>query len=398
MDAPTMSLTLTLKPREEDRLMGGHLWVFSNELKEVPKTELGIVAELVSSGGRRLGRGFYNPHSLIAFRFLTRREEEIDAEFFRGRLQRALDFRRAALPGEQSFRLCFGESDGLPGLVADKYEDYVVLQVLSAGMERSLPAVLEALQTVLKPKGVFLKNDHPTRALEGLPMETKVACGEVPEKVVITQDGIRYAAALGGGSQKTGFYFDQRENRSFLAPRFKDRTVLDLHCFTGAFGLTAGRHGAKRVLGLDSSMPAVELARENIALNGLESVCEFDHGDAEQVLESFASGVQPVKTDFILLDPPSFVRSKKNLSAALRAYTRMNSLALKALSSGGLLATSTCSHHVGREDFVSMLRSAAAKAAKSCRVLALRGQAQDHPILLGMPETEYLHFALLEVY
>ena len=397
MQGEAEALSLTLKPREEDRLLAGHLWVFSNELKEVPKAEPGAVASLSTAGGRRLGLGFYNPHSLIAFRFLTRRPEAVDAEFFHGRLKAALALREARVSGERSFRLCFGESDGLPGLVADKYEDIVVLQVLAAGMERKLPEILLALERLLQPKGVLLKNDHPARALEGLPLEAKAGAGDVPQRVVIEEAGLKYVVALGGGSQKTGFYFDQRENRGFLAPLFKGRTVLDLYSFSGAFGLTAAKHGAARVLGLDSSAPAVELARENAKLNGLAGSCEFDEGDAGEVLEAFAGGGQEAKPDFILLDPPSFVHLKKHLSPALRAYSKLNCAALRCLGSGGLLATSTCSHHVSREDFLGMLRAAAAKAQKPCRFLALRGQAQDHPVLLAMPETEYLHFALLEV-
>ncbi|MFA6030203.1 MAG: class I SAM-dependent rRNA methyltransferase [Elusimicrobiota bacterium] len=397
MNAEAQPLTLKLKPREEDRIFGGHLWVFSNELQAVPKTEPGVEAELVTAGGRRLGRGFYNPHSLIAFRFLTRREEAFDADFFRGRLERALALRRRLMPGGESFRLCFGESDGLPGLVADKFGEYLVLQVLSAGMDRCLPQVLEALEGLLHPKGILLKNDHPSRALEGLKAEVRVVAGEVPEKTVIEADGLKYAVTLSGSSQKTGFYFDQRENRLFLSPYLKDRVVLDLHCFTGAFALSAARAGAKKVLGLDSSGPAIELARENAALNGLEGTCSFDEGDAEGVLANFAIGGQALKPDVVLVDPPSFVRSRKHLSSALRAYTRLNAAALKCLSSGGLLATSTCSHHVTREFFLEMLRGAAAKAARPCRLIALRGQGGDHPVLLSMPETEYLNFALLEV-
>jgi 23S rRNA (cytosine1962-C5)-methyltransferase len=397
MPVDTDVLTLTLKPREEDRLFSGHLWAFSNELKEVPKTEPGVLAVLKTAGGAMVGTGFYNPRSLISFRLLSRGPTDAGEEFFFDRLKAANDLRSARLKGERSYRLCFGESDGLPGLVVDRYEDVLVLQVLAAGIEKRLEAVLDALERLLKPKGIYLKNDHPARVLEGLAAETRTARGEVPERVVIEADGLKYAVALGGGSQKTGFYFDQRENRAFLAPYFKGRTVLDLYCFTGAFSLSAARGGAVKVLGLDSSGPAIELARENAKANGLEGVCEFDEGDASETLEAFSSGPQPIKPDFILLDPPSFVHSRKNLPSALRAYAKLNAAALKCLPRGGLLATSTCSHHVSRKDFTEMLRAAGMKAHKSCRVLAVRGQEGDHPVLLAMPETEYLHFALLEV-
>ncbi|HVE14599.1 MAG TPA: class I SAM-dependent rRNA methyltransferase [Elusimicrobiota bacterium] len=387
-------LALTLKAGEEDRLLAGHSWVFSNELKEVPKAEPGTVAVLNLASGKPLGVGFYNPNSLIAFRLLTRKPEPIDAAFLKERLAAALAYRRRVAAGEESFRLAFGESDGLPGLVVDKFADFLSVQILSAGMERLESALIEALREVLNPKGIYFRNDHPTRSLEGLPLECRAAFGEVPETVRIEEGGLKYLVSPGAG-QKTGFYFDQRENRAFLKPYFKDRGVLDLHCYTGAFALNAARAGAAQVFGLDSSGPAIALAKENAKLNGLEA--EFDEGDAEEVLDAFAGDKQPFKPDFILVDPPSLVSSRKHLPAGLRAYAKLNTAAFRCLPKGGLLATSTCSHHVSREDFVKTLRAAAAKAGKSARILALRGQAADHPVLLAMPETEYLHFALLEI-
>ena len=389
-------LTLKLKPREEERVLGGHSWVFSNELVEVPGGhEPGTLAVAVSSNSQPLGVGFYHPKSLISWRLVSRRVEPIDQDFFKRRLGAALRLRERVCAGETSYRLCFGESDALPGLVIDKYGDYLVLQILSAGMEKRLDLIAGALGDLLAPKGIFLKNDHPARALEGLPAETRVLAGEFPPRTVIEEGGLKFVVPLAEG-QKTGWYFDQRENRAFLRPFFTGRRVLDLYCYTGGFALNAAKSGAAQVLALDSSGPAIELARESARLNGFSEV-EFDEGDAEEVLRAFGEGGQPFEPDMILLDPPSFVPSKKHLMKALRAYVKLNSMALKVLPRGGLLATSTCSHHVSREDFIKLLREAAAKAGKSVRLLALRGQAQDHPILLAMPETEYLHFALLEV-
>ncbi|MDD5656416.1 MAG: class I SAM-dependent rRNA methyltransferase [Elusimicrobia bacterium] len=386
-----------LKPGQEDRLRAGHLWLFSNEVARVEgAAPPGCLAKVATAGGESLGLGFYHPHSLIALRMLAPGVEPVDAAFFRRRLEAALAYRTRVCPGETSYRLCFGESDALPGLVVDRYEDVLVLQVYSAGMELRLPAIGEALEALLSPRGIFLKNDHRLRQLEGLPGECRLLSGSVPERVQISEGGLRFWASVGAG-QKTGHYFDQRENRAYLRPFFPGRTVLDLFCYTGAFAVNAAKFGAKAVLGIDSSAAAVALARENAALNGAGAAAEFDEADAEAVLASFAEGRQPFRPDMILLDPPSFVPSKKHLPKALRAYAKLNAAALKALPPGGLLATSTCSHHVGREDFVGMLRCAQAKARKPARLLALRGQACDHPILLAMPETEYLHFALLEV-
>ncbi|HBL18387.1 MAG: hypothetical protein A2X36_14545 [Elusimicrobia bacterium GWA2_69_24] len=390
------SLSLSLKPREESRLLGGHPWIFSNELAAVPKTiPPGTLAVLRGSAGALLGMGFFNPRSLIAFRLLTREPVRVDAAFFRERLQRCADYRRRHLGEVRSCRLVFGESDGLPGLVVDRYEDVLVVQVLAAGMELQLDAIGEALNEVFHPQGILLKNDHPTRALEGLTSYTRVLSGEVPDRVMIEEGGLKFLVALAGG-QKTGFYFDQRENRALLQTYCKGRNVLDLHCYVGAFSLRAAQAGAARVIGVDSSEAALELARENAKLNGLER-CVFEAGDAEEFLAGFSDTRRELRPDLLLLDPPSLVPSKKVLAKALRAYERMNSNALRCLGRGGLLATSTCSHHVSRELFVSMLRGAASKAQKSSRLIELRGPGKDHPVLLSMPETEYLNFALVEV-
>lgn len=397
MSVENAAVAVRLKPGQEKRVLGGHLWVFSNEIASVSaEAPAGALAEVYAASGGFIGLAFYNPSSLIACRIISWDKRPIDAAFFRRRLGEALDFRRRACPGETSYRLCFGESDGLPGLVVDRYDSVLVLQVLSAGIEARLPLAQEALDDLLGPSCLYLKNDHRARLLEGLPQECRVLKGSLPEKVAIQENGLPFSCPVGAG-QKTGHYFDQRDNRAFLRPYFRDRLVLDLYCYTGAFAVNAAKSGAKTVLAIDSSGPAIETARENAGLNGVKERVEFDEADAEGVLHSFAEGRQGFKPDMILLDPPSLVASKKHLPKALRTYVKLNAQALKALPPGGLLATSTCSHHVGREDFVLMLRLAQAKARRPARLLALRGQAADHPVLLAMPETEYLHFALLEL-
>jgi 23S rRNA (cytosine1962-C5)-methyltransferase len=391
-------LKVVLKPGQEKRVFAGHNWLFSNEVASVEgQAKPGMLAEVLASHGALVGTAFYHPNSLIACRMVALRAKvEVDAAFFLKRLSAAKEFRDRVRPGESAYRLCFGESDGLPGLVVDRYGDVLVLQVLSAGIEARLDAVAAALDELLKPRAIFLKNDHRARQLEGLPLENRVLSGQLPDRVQIGEGGLRFSTPL-GDSQKTGFYFDQADNRAFLRPYFKDRVVLDLYCYTGAFAVNAAKFGAKSVVGIDTSGAALDAARENAKLNGVEEALNFEEDDAEAALRSFAEGRQPFKPDMILLDPPSLVPSKKHLGKALRAYGKLNGLALRALPKGGLLATSTCSHHVDREIFVEMLRLSAAKAQVPARVLALRGQGADHPILLSMPETEYLHFALLEV-
>ncbi|OGR89398.1 MAG: hypothetical protein A3J74_08165 [Elusimicrobia bacterium RIFCSPHIGHO2_02_FULL_57_9] len=386
-----------LKPRQEHRVLGGHLWIFSNEIARVEGSpEPGALARVLTASGRLLGTAFYNPKSLIACRMISFEDIVPDAGFFKLKLAQALAYRRRLFPGASSYRLCFGESDGLGGLVLDRYDSLLVMQIFSAGMERRIGLIQEALQELLSPRGIYLKNDHRSRGLEGLKAESRVLSGSVAESVRISENGLDFAVPIGGG-QKTGFYFDQSENRVFLRPYFPGRVVLDLYCYNGAFALNAVKFGAKAALGVDSSASAIHAARENAALNGVEGAASFEEGDAEAALQTFARGFNPLKPDVIVLDPPSFSPSKKDLPKALRRYARLNALALEALPRGGMLATATCSHHVSREFFISMLRAASARARKPARLLALRGQAGDHPVLLAMPETEYLHFALLEI-
>ncbi|MEK7384679.1 MAG: class I SAM-dependent rRNA methyltransferase, partial [Elusimicrobiota bacterium] len=375
-------------------------WVFSNEIKEIraeSEPQPGDIALVVTASGQELGLAFYHPNSLIAARMLTRSPKDvIDAAFFKKRLAEAIAYRAKVCPEENAYRLCFGESDGLPGLVIDRYGSVLVLQILCAGIEKRLDIIAEVLNDLLKPTGIYLKNDHRTRALEGLPLECRTFSGTVPEKVAIMEGGLRFCADIGEG-QKTGHYFDQRDNRAFLRPYFKGRNVLDLYCYTGGFAINAAKAGAKSVLAIDSSAAALALAKENARLNGVEGAVSFDEGDAEKSLDTFALLQQPFKPDFIVLDPPSLAPVKKHLGKALRLYSKLNAHAMRALPRGGYLATSTCSHHVCREDFILMLRNAQAKAQRALRLVGLRGQSADHPILLAMPETEYLHFALLEV-
>ncbi len=390
-------IKISLKPGQERRVLAGHNWIFSNEIAKIEgQAQPGDLAEVSAASGRPIAVALYNPNSLIACRMLADAGTVIDVDFFRKRIAAALNYRERVRPGEKDGRLCFGESDGLPGLVIDRFGSTLVLQILSAGMERRLPLIQAVLDELIKPSGIYLKNDHRARVLEGLPVESRTLSGTVPDKAVINEGGLRFAVPLSEG-QKTGYYFDQAENRAFLRPFFKDRVVVDLYSYVGSFAITAAKFGAKAVLGIDSSAPAIALANENAELNGVEEICTFEEDDAEAALKSFAEGEQSFRPDFILLDPPSFVPSKKHLVKALRNYGKLNERALRALPKGGLLATSTCSHHVSREVFVEMLRLAQSQARRPCRLLALRGQAADHPILLAMPETEYLHFALLEV-
>jgi len=392
MDYPSV----VLKPREEGRLEGGHLWAFSNEVAEAPAgITAGTVADLFKAGKGFVGRGFYHPHSLIAFRILTdQKDQDIDESFFEKRFTKAMDWREETYPGCKAYRWIFGESDELPGLIVDRYGDYISVQALSAGMERLKDMIVSALQNVALPKGILWRADATLRELEGLPIEAStIVRGEIPARVDITTENGSFSVDLHGG-QKTGFYFDQRDNRLTLGKYCKNMRVLDAYCYSGAFGIAAGLAGAREIVFVDSSHAALELTQENAERNGLAGKYTCVEGDALALLAKEPPGGP---FDVISIDPPAYARSKKHLPMALKGYEKLNALAMKSLKRGGILATSSCSHHVDRELFVKMLRHSARKAERSFRVIELRSQAKDHPVLLSMPETEYLKCAILQV-
>jgi len=387
---------LKMKAKEDLRIRKGHCWIFSNELETVDTSiPAGTLVRVMDSDDKVLGTGFFNPHSLISVRLLQRGDEPLPKDFIYQNLDAAYSFRKQF--GLRKYgRMCYGEADFLPGLVIDKYGDYLVIDILTAGMEAFKEDIIKAAEKIFKPKGIMFKNNNPFRTLENLPLEDTIT-GEVPAETEIEENGIKYLVPLNGG-QKTGFYFDQRENREFLKPFFKEKIVLDLYSYIGSFGITAALNGATAVWGVDSSAPAVEYANKNVALNGLKSdTCLYHKDDAERMLSAMVKEELPQQPDMVLLDPPAFVKNRKNLPQAVNLYVKLNRMALEGLKSGGLLATSTCSHHITREIFVDIIKQAAAKANKRVVMIELRGQAKDHPVLLGMPETEYLHFALLQV-
>lgn len=390
-----MNNAVHLKKNEDERLHTGHRWVFSNEIAKIEgKAAAGDVVDVFDAHGQLLGVGFYNPSSLIAVRMLSTRPVVVDAEFWRARLAACLSFRRAIYPGAESFRLAFGESDNLPGLVVDKYGRCCSVQFLSAGVDRRAADIVTALREVIEIDGIVARNDSGLRALEGLPEETKVLWGEIPERVQIEDGGCRFSVDLRAG-QKTGFFFDQRENRQALSRYCADKAVLDCFCHTGGFGIHAAKGGARRVMLLDSSGPALLTAGENARLNGVEKVCETVEADALAYLEQ--CGAKAPEFDVINIDPPALVKNRKSFHAGLRLYRKLNTAAMTAVRPGGIVASSSCSHHVSPSDFRAMLADAAAEAGRQVRLLETRSQGRDHPVLLAMPETEYLKFTVMQV-
>ncbi|MDA8387160.1 MAG: class I SAM-dependent rRNA methyltransferase [Nitrospiraceae bacterium] len=387
-----------VKLRKTARLLGGHRWVFSNELAKSPRGFApGQLVELHDHGENFLGIGYINPDSLISVRVLTRIREPIDLAFFRKRIEAAMRFRERFLKNEQAVRLVYSEADGLPGLIADRYGDVVVLQLLTAGMEAMKDLVLDAIDALVRPRAIVLKNDSRSRALEGLPAYKEVARGALDPLPVIGEDGVLFEIDPLGG-QKTGFFLDQRENRlSFkgMLSGEPDGVGLDLFGYAGGWGLHLAHAGARKVVLVDESEGALARARKNAGLNGLEDKMEFVRADVFDFLEGEIRQGN-ARYDFIVMDPPAFVKSAKKIKEAVRAYTLLNSRCMRLLKPGGLLATSSCSYHLARPEFLDMLRAAAKSAGgRDFLLVEQRFQGRDHPVLLSMPESEYLKCAFL---
>jgi len=389
---PLLMKTIKLKQKEERRILRGHPWVFSNELVFSARDFIaGEIVDVQDSGGRFIGRGYINPHSLIAVRLLTRKQEEIDQAFFTRRISAAHALRTLLGYGD-SFRAVFSEGDGLPGLIVDKYADTLVVQSLTAGMDALQNDIIAALKEEYAPTAIVQRNDTSSRGLEGLSQETSVVHGAIDGLVTIEESGITYQVDVLEG-QKTGFFFDQRENRLALREYVKNRRVLDCFCYVGAWSLSAARFGASEVIGLDSSEKAVTQAAKNAALNGLAA--EFKKADVFDELR--AREKQHERFGCIILDPPAFVKSRAKVREALKGYKEINLRAMKLLEPGGFLVTCSCSHHIDEDLFREMLIDAAHSAGRQARLLEMRSQARDHPVLIAARETQYLKCAILVV-
>ncbi len=387
--------TVCLKRGEDRRLRAGHLWVFSNEISSVDGTvEPGDLVLVKDARGRLVGTGYINPHSLIAVRLVSRSRVEMTREFLTKRVADAFAYRARLWPGGTSYRAVYGEADLLPGVVIDRYGDCLAVQSLTAGIEKRLDLVIEALIEVANPATIVLRNDSPMRKHEGLPIERRVVKGRYEGPIEIEQDGRRFLVDVLDG-QKTGFYLDQRENRLATAELARGRDVLDCCCYTGAWSVYAAGLGATTVTGIDESAAALELARRNFALNDVACAVDLTTGDLFGQLAKLRRDGRSF--GLVILDPPAFARSRKRIREALKAYRSANRLALALTRPGGHLVTCKCSHLVERDAFVGALVGAAKEAGRRARVLEVRGQSRDHPVVLGLPETDYLTCVVLEV-
>ncbi len=372
----------------EESTVAGHLWIFSNQVRSRPAgLPDGEIVEVTNESGRSLGTGYYNAKSLIAVRLLSRAVVAVDERFFKSSIEEALKLRAGRQAG--SFRVVNSESDFLPGLVIDKYEDQIVVQLLTAGMERQKGHIIAAVKEVLRPRAVVLRNDSPSRKEEGLPCYIEAADGSVDREAVIQVGPLRFLVDVLSG-HKTGFYFDQRENRLLMEGFSPGRNVLDLFCYTGGFGLHALYFGARAVTFVDASAQALDLCRENARLNGLSGGA-FVRADAFDFLKSATE-----QYEVIVLDPPSFIKSKKKLREGEKGYIDLHKKALKHLSREGHVFTFSCSYHMKRSRFRDMVRIAAYGHADVYLIREL-AQAPDHPVLLTIPETDYLKGLIVRV-
>ncbi|NUQ80512.1 MAG: class I SAM-dependent rRNA methyltransferase [Bacteroidetes bacterium] len=386
---------LYLKSGEERRLKTGHPWIFSNELKQVPvHLPAGSLVEVFSAGGDSFGLGFFNPHSLISVRLLWAQSLPDPRAFLTERISDALALRNRLFPDEEAIRVVFGESDFLPGLVVDKYGDYLSVQFLSAGMELWKEDVVHVLKTVLPgTKGIVEKNRSASRLLEGLDQREGVLDGEVPEVVTISESGIRYDLSLTDG-QKTGYFLDQKLNRLAIHSVSAGSRVLDCFCNQGGFALHASQAGAAVVTGVDLSEEAIRRATQNARVNNLNAA--FVQADVFRYLQE--AGTRKEQWDVIILDPPGFAKSKKHVPAAKKGYLEINRQALRLIPQGGFLVTSSCSQHIFEETFLDIIHDASRQTGRHLRQIFRGQQAPDHPILESMSETRYLKFFIFQVF
>jgi 23S rRNA (cytosine1962-C5)-methyltransferase len=371
------------------RARSGHPWIYRTDIAEA-EGEAGDIVAVFDRKANFLGLAFYNPNSEISLRIAEHRDEPIDELWFRTRIEASLAYRDSLTIDGDAYRIVHAEADGIPGLVVDRYGDNLVLQVGSAAVESRLGWVVESLQELLAPKGVLLRGDSTARKREGLDTGVRVLSGEVPETVVVREGPVRYEANLWRG-QKTGGFLDQRENH-LAAGRYARGSVLDVFSYAGGFALHAAR-AAGEVESVGSSSPALEAARVNAALNGLQNIT-FTRARAFDLLRERSDA--GARYDTVILDPPAFAKTRRDLPRARRAYKEINLRAMKLLSPGAILISCSCSYHLSRELFEETLRSAAADSGSTMRVREWRGQAADHPEVLTVPETRYLKCAVLE--
>ncbi len=383
-----------LKRKISQRIALGHPWIFNNEVEKIvgPVTA-GDIVEVYYADEQFAGRGYINPASQIIVRLLTRKKEEINADFFLLKIKEAWTYRQK-MGYTENCRLIFGEADGLPALIIDKFNDYFVIQTLALGMDMWKPAIVDALNSVFHPKGIYERNDVPVRELEGLTQIKDFLSAPFPTEITINENGLQFFVNIETG-QKTGYFLDQQDNRRAIQHIVKDADVLGAFTYTGTFEIHAAHYGAKSVLGIDISENAVAQANKNAALNKLDHIVKFEAMNAFDVLKAW--GKEGRKYDVVMLDPPAFTKSRSNIQKAITGYKEINLRGMKLIKNGGFLVTSSCTNLVSPELFLETINMAAKDARKRIRQVTFQTQSSDHPIIWGMENTHYLKFLIVEV-
>jgi 23S rRNA (cytosine1962-C5)-methyltransferase len=377
------------------RIENGHPWIFNNEINRIdgPVTP-GDTVTVHTHDNKFVGKGYINPQSQIVVRLLTRDgKETVDDDFFLRRLQTAWQ-QRQQLGYKENCRLIFGEADGLPQLIIDKFNDYFVLQTLALGIDKWKPAIVNALQQLFNPKGIYERNDVPVRELEGLPQQKGFLSAPFDTNIIIHENGLQFHVDLMNG-QKTGYFLDQQDNRRAIQHIVKGADVLGAFTYTGTFEVHAAHYGAKSVLGLDISENAVQMANRNAALNGLEKTCRFECVNAFDVLKTWTK--EGRQYDVVMLDPPSFTKSRATIQKAITGYKEINLRGMKLVKPGGFLVTSSCTNLVQAPLFLEIIEMAARDARRTIRQVLFHSQSADHPIVWGWENTHYLKFLIVQV-
>jgi 23S rRNA (cytosine1962-C5)-methyltransferase len=388
-------IPVILKKKIGRRVENGHPWIYGNEIAETEETvKPGDIVTVFSGEKKFIGKGFINPRSQITIRLLTRNQaEEIDAAFIRRRLGNAWIYRKK-IGYTENCRLVFGEADGLPGLIIDKFGDHFVIQTLALGMDSWKQVIVDSLEEIFKTRRIYERNDVPVRELEGLVQQKGFLSDPFDTNIIIQENGLQFEVDLENG-QKTGYFLDQQDNRRAIRHIVKDADVLGAFCYTGSFEVHAGYYGARTVLGLDISEQAVSRAKRNARINSLEEKVHFEMVNAFDVLKKWSREAK--KFDVVMLDPPAFTKNRENIEKAISGYKEINLRGMKLLRSGGFLVTSSCTNLVSPQTFLDTIQDAARDAGKKLRQVVYQAQSPDHPIAWGLENTHYLKFLIVEV-
>ncbi|HLK29033.1 MAG TPA: class I SAM-dependent rRNA methyltransferase [Puia sp.] len=388
-------VTVILKNKISQRIQNGHPWIFGNEVNTIHGEPIGgEIAEVFTHDKKFIGRGYINPKSQIIVRLLTREKNElINEEFFFKKIKEAWEYRKK-IGYTENCRLVFGEADFLPALIIDKFNDYFVIQTLAFGIEVWKNAIVNALNKIFSPKGIYERNDVPVRELEGLQQQKGFLSEPFDTKIIINENGLKFFVDVENG-QKTGFFLDQQDNRKAIQHIVKGADVLGAFCYTGSFEIHAAYYGAKSVLGLDISENAVAMSKKNAELNSLQNICKFEAVNAFDVLKQFSK--ENKQYDVVMLDPPAFTKSRENIENAVRGYKEINLRGMKLVKRGGFLVTSSCTNLVHPEMFLDTIEMAAKDAKRKLRQVVFQAQSPDHPIIKKLENTNYLKFLIVQV-